>query len=487
MTLSIKGMNRFCLSGLCAVSLLAAQGCTDTDVDTGPEVDASKGIHFFHGTYPEALEEAKKQDKLIFIDFYTEWCGPCKSMVKYVFSQQPVGDVFNKHFVSVKVDAEDEDINGLQLAERFSIRAFPTYVVMDANDRMVTTNSGYINRDEFLAWADIAISGMNLEKFSKLEDAIRAGARDERTVLTFLRYAKHINGDRVYQYTQTDPSERPDVNEYYRGFDKLVDDVAVEYLDNASTEQLLTPAAYELILDYKTNAEPGDKVVGFVLANHADFLKMGHAEELAEFVTNHSLQLIAELAAKGDVAYRDKVKAVQTQYADLLAQLPEYRAVDFKLPGYRLDILENIYGQGRLDGDLMLLDLQYQAATSAWGDYLDTAKELYRKYPAHRAFAEKYFDIFSRFAHGCQDQVVLSKANAVMESVFVDHMKEYSRPGIARDFHNLDVLSAYPAWLVKVDRRSKSEDVLENYIDMLEDKHGAEDAVSRLKTYRAQM
>lgn len=44
-----------------------------------------QGIEFFHGTWEEALEQAQIQDKVIFVDAYTTWCGPCKRMSKNVF------------------------------------------------------------------------------------------------------------------------------------------------------------------------------------------------------------------------------------------------------------------------------------------------------------------------------------------------------------------------------------------------------------------
>ena len=40
----------------------------------------SQGIEFQKERYAEVLEMAKKQNKLVFIDIYTSWCGPCKHM-----------------------------------------------------------------------------------------------------------------------------------------------------------------------------------------------------------------------------------------------------------------------------------------------------------------------------------------------------------------------------------------------------------------------
>ena len=60
----------------------------------------AEGMEFFHGTWEEALAEAKKQEKIIFVDAYAVWCGPCKRMAKNVFTQDRVGEFYNKNFIN---------------------------------------------------------------------------------------------------------------------------------------------------------------------------------------------------------------------------------------------------------------------------------------------------------------------------------------------------------------------------------------------------
>ena len=65
----------------------------------GLQIHANAGITFFEGTYEEALELAKSERKIILIDAYASWCGPCKVMAKNVFTQAEVGDFYNNNFI----------------------------------------------------------------------------------------------------------------------------------------------------------------------------------------------------------------------------------------------------------------------------------------------------------------------------------------------------------------------------------------------------
>ena len=64
-------------------------------------VAAGAQTDFRHISLDEAAKAAKAEGKLIFIDVYTSWCGPCKMMANQTFPQKLVGDYMNKTFVCV--------------------------------------------------------------------------------------------------------------------------------------------------------------------------------------------------------------------------------------------------------------------------------------------------------------------------------------------------------------------------------------------------
>lgn len=108
----------------------------------------AQGVDFSQLSYEEALQLATKEKKMVFIDFYTTWCGPCKQMTKDVFPQKEVGEFFNQRFVCLKMDAEKGE--GKELAAKLKVRAYPTFVVLKANGEEAFRTSGALPAARFI-------------------------------------------------------------------------------------------------------------------------------------------------------------------------------------------------------------------------------------------------------------------------------------------------------------------------------------------------
>lgn len=103
--------------------------------------EKGEGIHFFNGTWSEALAEAKKSDKLIFLDAYASWCGPCKIMAKNTFTDARVGKYFNENFINFKMDME-KNPDGPRLSRKFHLEAYPSLYFVDLNEKLVHFDIG---------------------------------------------------------------------------------------------------------------------------------------------------------------------------------------------------------------------------------------------------------------------------------------------------------------------------------------------------------
>ena len=108
----------------------------------------NRSIAFEHDISPGLLALAQQQNKLVFVDCYTVWCGPCQQMAKTVFTQDSIADFFNTSFVNVKLDMEKE---GKDKAEKYHVEAYPSFLLLDGAGNMVYKFVGGMPSGEFMA------------------------------------------------------------------------------------------------------------------------------------------------------------------------------------------------------------------------------------------------------------------------------------------------------------------------------------------------
>ena len=109
---------------------------------------AQNGVNFKNITFEQALAIAKQENKLVFIDCYTSWCAPCKTMLEKVFTQGKAGGYFNPRFVCVKYDMEKGE--GIKLAQRFEIHSYPTFLIVRPDGIVQHKLIGGSNLEEFI-------------------------------------------------------------------------------------------------------------------------------------------------------------------------------------------------------------------------------------------------------------------------------------------------------------------------------------------------
>lgn len=110
--------------------------------------DNKEGIQFHKGTWNEALALAKKENKLIFLDIYATWCGPCKKLKKNTFSNEEVGKLYNSNFINVALDGEQAE--GEMLANRYNIGEYPSLLFIDSTGNVVEQSGGYMSPERLI-------------------------------------------------------------------------------------------------------------------------------------------------------------------------------------------------------------------------------------------------------------------------------------------------------------------------------------------------
>ncbi len=177
----------------------------------------SQGIAFESSDFKTILAKAKKENKIIFLDSYTSWCGPCKLMAKNIFTQKSVGDYYNSHFVNAKIDMEKGE--GIELAKKFKVTAYPTYLFIDGNGEVVHRTLGYVEEKDFLQFAKDAEDPTR--RIGALKKKFEEGEKDP----TFLKNLAQLT---VY----TEPDFTAKVLDRYFGEKSNLDKDDVEILLN---------------------------------------------------------------------------------------------------------------------------------------------------------------------------------------------------------------------------------------------------------------
>lgn len=196
-----------------------------------------QGIEFFHGSWDEALAKAKTEKKVIFVDAFASWCGPCKRMAREVFPQQKVGEFFNANFINLKIDMEKEE--NATFAGKYPVGSYPTLMFIDENGKVVHREIGAKEPDALLEVARKAL-GKN-DKSADYEKQYAEGKRDPQFLLDYVR-ALNSAGKSSLKIT----------NEYLKTQSDLSSDFNLKFLMEGTVEA--DSRVFDLLVQQKAKA-----------------------------------------------------------------------------------------------------------------------------------------------------------------------------------------------------------------------------------------
>jgi thiol-disulfide isomerase/thioredoxin len=150
---------------------------------------SAQGIEFFEGTWKEAIAEAQKEDKIVFVDSYAQWCGPCKKMAKNVFTQSEVGDFFNANFINLKLDMEQAD--GRTFGAKYPVSAYPTLFFLDSQGNILKKITGGQQAEALINYGELAIK--SYDKSEAFEILYNEGKRDYKLMVDYVRELNKVD------------------------------------------------------------------------------------------------------------------------------------------------------------------------------------------------------------------------------------------------------------------------------------------------------
>jgi thiol-disulfide isomerase/thioredoxin len=214
-----------------------------------PTLGVAQGIKFEKGTWSQSLEKAKSEGKIVFVDAYTTWCGPCKLLTRNTFPDPAVGEFFNRNFVNVKMDMEAGE--GPAMAERYSVQVYPTLLFVDGSGRLLHRAAGYLLPKDLVELGRVALD--TTQRFEALES----------------RY--HKLGDRSPEFLQQYLAALT------TAYHPTTSQVANSYLATQSAH-FADPKIMDLIVRYAD--DPYADAFRYLLAHRADFDKKYGAENV---------------------------------------------------------------------------------------------------------------------------------------------------------------------------------------------------------------
>ena len=141
------------------------------------------GVAFFAGSWKAALAEAKRQNKPLFVDVYTNWCPPCRRMAQEAFPNPKVGETYNARFINYQINAELGE--GVNLARSYAVFSYPTALYVAPNGELMQRSVGYGGINALLTQAKMALAIPKLRRYlakaaKATTDSLRREARQMR-------------------------------------------------------------------------------------------------------------------------------------------------------------------------------------------------------------------------------------------------------------------------------------------------------------------
>lgn len=189
----------------CFTLLLAFLSISFLNFAQGPNTE---GMNFEHlPSWKDVLAKAKQENKMVFLDCYTTWCGPCKVMSAQVFTKKEVGDFYNANFINAKVQLDttakdDEHVkrwyqDGHDIAKQYKVRAFPTYLIFNSQGEIVHRFVGSMPPAEFIA-AGKEILNPDNQYYTQIKK-YEAGDKSPATLLRIVELAQKAYDDAALQ------------------------------------------------------------------------------------------------------------------------------------------------------------------------------------------------------------------------------------------------------------------------------------------------
>ena len=252
-------------------------------------------VSFFEGSLEEALEHAEKSELPLFMYLTIPNCSPCEFMETEVFTSLSVGEFLNERFVSFKIDAFDENNNGPEIAKRYSVGSYPTYLILNHDGKVKHRSTSGMSAENFLR----TISWLIGEIESPMEDydaKYAAGDRDPDFVQQYL-----LDSRLEMSLLPKDIANWQANMEAYGKLQDKYTAITNEYLESKSPEDLINSKDLSIIQAYCKNLD--DLGIKLVMDNFETYVEETSLPEVSGLLLEVVSYTAMTKAFEGDSSY----------------------------------------------------------------------------------------------------------------------------------------------------------------------------------------
>lgn len=305
-------------------------------------------------SWQQILQQAKKENKYIFVDCYASWCGPCKMMDRDVYSDPPVGIYMNEHFISVKyqLDTAKQDQANIkaryadahQILMDYKITAYPTFLFFSPDGKLVHRAMGYMDPEEFVKLARTAIDPA--KQYYVQAEAYRSGKKDYPQMPELAKMARENGDPKLYQ--------------------ELANDYNNNFLPQLGDKELFTKENLRFIGDNLGLLHSKDKLFQLIYHHPVEADSLVHSKTYAQ-------QVIAIIITKEEIT--DQLFHQEGKKSIATTNKPDWNAIintiNRKYP----------YGSKYADSLVTLNKLFFYSFIKDWPSFVASTEEIIRKYP----------------------------------------------------------------------------------------------------------
>ena len=321
--------------------------------------ELSAQMLLFKGTFEEALKKAQAEKKDLFVDFYADWCGPCKIMADNIFTRQEVGKYFNSNFVCVQVNVEAGE--NKVLTKKYNVTVLPTMVFISRNGKEMRRIQGAVSPEDLIQNGKIALG--EALSFEQLYE----------------KYKKEKNDFTIQQQLLI---EAPRFIATQSGYNRQkwgsrIESLFPEYCKNKKLENMINGTDFYILTLYHPQAEKEDPIFDFVTKNYKRFADSVDKPTIFSYLVSLNNGYIIRSCRKGDLSYKERLKRVSGDLKDIYSEFSFGTLSAQEATTLLADATYNLY---RHNEDLFFENMnKYYSGKGElveWGDYAQALEDL---------------------------------------------------------------------------------------------------------------